>query len=123
MDSVIKIIPSVSQNAQGSIQVDRIGTAIYLSPKVSKSLFAQLYLLNDPSKKYETVKLAHSQPDIVLADLNSQGASIGEFAYFNGFRGPIKIWKTDYPENILYKEEFLRTSGEYADMDNFDFTK
>ncbi|MBS3086423.1 hypothetical protein J4422_01865 [Candidatus Pacearchaeota archaeon] len=123
LDSVIKIIPSVSQNAQGSIQVDRIGTAIYLSPKVSKSLFAQLYLLNDPSKKYETVKLAHSQPDIVLADLNSQGASIGEFAYFNGFRGPIKIWKTDYPENILYKEEFLRTSGEYADMDNFDFTK
>jgi len=123
LDSTIKVIPFVSQNNQGAIQVDRIGAAIYLSPKVSKSLFSQLYLLNDPLKKYETVKLAHSQPDIVLADLNSQGANIGEFAYFNGFRGPIKIWKVDYPENILAREEFLRTEGEYADMDNLQFVR
>ena len=122
LDAIVKMIPQVSQNAQGGIQVDRIGAAIYLSPKVSKSLFAQLYLLNDPLDEYETVKLVHSQPDVVLNDLNNQGARLGEFAYFNGFRGPIKIWEVDYPENTLAREEFLRTDGEYADMDNLQFT-
>ena len=123
LDATIKMIPQVSQNAQGGIQVDRIGAAIYLSPKVSKSLFAQLYLLGDPEKKYPTITLAHSEPDVILNDLNSQGANIGEIAYFNGLRGALKIWKVDYPENIITKEEFLRIDGEYADMDDLQFTK
>ncbi len=122
LDAVIKLIPSVSQNDKG-VNIDRAGAVIYLSPRVSKGLFAQLYLLNDPLKEYETVKLAHSEPDLTIDSLNKQGADLGEFAYISGFRGPIKIWKVDYPNNIIVREEFLRTSGTYAEFDNLTFTE
>lgn len=122
LDAVIKVIPQVSQTTNsGSLKIDRIGAVIYLSPKVSKGLFAQLYLLGDPLKKYETVSLALSQPDLIVDNLNKQGANLGDIVYFNGFRGPIKIWKVDYPSNILAREEFLRTSGEFAEFDNLQF--
>jgi len=123
LDSVVKMIPQLSQTAQGSVQIDKIGAAIYLSPKVSKSLFSRLYLLGDPLKEYETVKLAYLEPDPVLKSLNDQGANVGDLAYFGGFRGPIKIWEVDYPENIIAREEFLRTEGEYAEFDDLQFTK
>ena len=122
LDAVIKVIPQVSQaTGQQSVQIDKIGAAIYLSPKVSKGLFAQLYLLGDPFKKYGTVTLAHSQPDPIVDNLNKQGARLGDMVFFSGFRGPLKIWKVDYPNNILAKEEFLRTSGEFAEFDNLQF--
>ncbi len=122
LDAVVRTIPRIYQEEQG-IKIDSIGASIYLSPKVSKGLFAQLYLLNDLLKKYKTITLAYSQPDTILDDFNNQGANVGEFAYFNGFRGPIKIWKVEYPDNILEREEFLRTTGEYAEFDNLTFTK
>ena len=122
LDAVIKIIPQVSQiTGQGGLQIDRIGAVVYLSPKVSKGLFAQLYLLGDPLKKYETLSIAHSEQDLIVDSLNKQGANLGEIIYFNGFRGPLKIWKVDYPSNILAREEFLRTSGEFAEFDNLQF--
>ena len=58
----------------------------------------------------------------MIANLAAQGASLGEFVEFGGFRGPIKIREINYPENILEKEEFLRTSGEYAQFDGLKFT-
>jgi hypothetical protein len=122
LDAVIMLIPSASSTGQ-NIQFDDLGAVIYLSPKVSRGLFAQLYLMNDPLKKYPTIKLAHSEPDFLISDLNSQGAGIGDFLYFNGFRGPIKIWKTDYPNNIIAREEFLRTTGGYGEFDNLTFIR
>ena len=122
MDSVIRIIPSISQNANG-LNVEKNGAVIYLSQRVSKGLFAQLYILNDPLKRYPTISLSHSEPDTLIKNLNAQGANLGEFAYFGGFRGPVKIWKVDYPANTVLREEFLRTSGGYAEFDNLTFTK
>ncbi len=122
LDAVIKVIPMVSQNNQG-IQIDRTGALIYLSPRVSKSLIAQLYLLNDPLKKYQTLTIAHSEPDFVSGNLNSQGAGLGDIIYFNGLRGPIKIWKVNYPENVLVKDEFLKTSGGYGEFDDLTFIR
>ena len=120
LDVVIKIIPKISQGG-GGIQIDNLGAAIYLSPKVSKGLFAQLYLLNDVFENYPTVTLAHAETDPTIQSLNNQGANLNEFVHFNGFRGPIKIWKIDYPSNILAKEEFLRISGDYAEFDDLEF--
>lgn len=120
LNVVMRIIPKISQEG-GGIQIDNLGTAIYLSPKVSAGLFAQLYLLNDAFKNYPTVTLAHAETDPTVKSLNNQGANLNEFVFFNGFRGPIKIWKVDYPSNILVKEEFLRISGDYAEFDNLKF--
>ena len=121
LDAVIMIIPQIFQNNNQQVNIDFLGTAVYLSPKVSKSLFAQLYLLDNSFGKYETVSLAHAEQDPIVSNINSQGANVGDFAYFHGLRGPIKIWKVDYPSNILVKEEFLRTSGEYGEFDNLKF--
>lgn len=122
LEAVMRIIPKINQNNQ-QIQIDNLGVAIYLSPKVSKSLFSQLYLLNDAFENYKTLTLAHSQDSPLISSLKSQGARFGDFVYFNGFRGPIKIWKVDYPSNIISRKEFTRTTGEYAEFDNLTFTK
>ena len=120
VDAIVRIIPSAGQNNQ-QIQIDKMGTVIYLSPKVSKSFFAQLYLLNDVFDNYETIRLVHSQPGQVVSSFGSQGANFGEFIFFQGFRGPIKIWEVSYPSNILAKEEFIRLNGEYAEFDDLKF--
>ena len=122
LDAVVYIIPRVYQTNQG-IQIDNFGTIIYLSPKNMKSLVSQLYILNDPFNQYPTIKIAHSESDPTIKSLNNQGVNLNEFIFFNGMRGPIKIWEVDYPENILTREEFLRTSGEYAEFDNLVFVK
>ena len=96
---------------------------MYISSKVSKGLMAQLYLMNDPFNNYPTLELAYSEPDAAVQSLTSQGVNLKEFIFFNGIRGPIKIWRVNYPENILAREEFLRTSGGYAEFDDLVFTK
>lgn len=124
LNATLRVIPSVSTPDGKQINVDQTGTIAYLSPRVSKSLFAQLYLMGDPFNEYPTIRLVHSESDPFINSLNQQGANIGEFLYFQGFRGPIKIWDTrQIPNNILAREEFLRTSGEYAEFDNLDFIK
>ena len=123
LDAIIRVIPSIAETSQ-QISVENLGAVIYLSPKVSKSLFAQLYLLKDPFNNYPTIKLAYSQEDSVIASLKAQGLDFGEFVFFNGFRGPIKIWDTtDIPDNILITEEFLRRKGDWAEFDNLQFVR
>ncbi len=122
LDAVVRIISSASSTGT-NIQVDNLGSVIYLSPKVSKSLFAQLYLMNDPFNNYPTIRLAYGQDDPIIASLKVQGLNSEEFIFFNGFRGSIKIWKVDYPNNIIAKEEFLRRSGEYAEFDDIQFVR
>jgi hypothetical protein len=122
LDAVVRTMPSVNPSEQ-NVQIDKLGSVIYLSPKVSKSLFARLYLLNDVFRDYPSLSVASSTPEPTIKLLNSQGANVGDFVYFQGFRGPIKIWKVDYQDNILEKEEFLRRQGELAGFDDLQFTK
>ncbi len=125
MEAGVMIIPRINQvSGSGRIQLDVLGASIYLSPKVFKSLFVQLYLMDDYFNNYSTIKLAHGQDDPVISSLKAQGLEIGEFAYFNGFKGPIKIWNIrDIPDNILIREEFLRRQGDWAEFDNLQFVK
>jgi len=122
-ESIIYIIPQIKQVNTG-IQLDEMGALIYLSPMVANSLVAQLYLMNDPSNIYEGIKLAHSEPDPLETSLEMySNKNINEFFYFNGLRGPLKIWKVEPSENIIVREEFSMTSGEYAGLDNLTFVK
>jgi asparagine N-glycosylation enzyme membrane subunit Stt3 len=122
LDAGISIIPSLSQSDQG-LQINPLGSLIYMTSKTFDGLFAQLYLMNDPLNKYSTFKLSHSESDPIIGSINAQGAGLPEIVYFQGFRGPIKIWEVDYPSNTLEREEFLRTSGEYAEFDALEFTR
>jgi len=121
LDAVFFVFPKLYGEGQG-VLVNNLGAGLYLSPKVSKSLFAQLYLMNDVFNNYETIKLAHSEDDSVVKSLKMQGIDLGEFVYYQEVRGPIKIWDVKkVPENILVKEEFLRRAGEYAEFDDLKF--
>lgn len=122
LDGIAMIIPAAGYNSN-QIQIDNTGALIYLSPKTSKSLFAQLYLLDDAFGNYKTLKIAHTEEDSAVTSLKSQGGKIGEFLYFQGFRGPIKIWKISYPEDIIAREEFTNPSGEYAEFDDLQFVR
>jgi len=123
LDAIVRVIPSIAEAGQ-QISVENLGSVIYLSPKVSKSLFAQLYLMDDPFNNYPTIRLAHSQDDPVIASLKTQGLNFGDFVFFRGFRGPIKIWDTtNIPDNILITEEFLRRQGDWAEFDDLQFVR
>ena len=111
IEATARIMQGATLSGQSSVSVDELGSVIYLSPKVSKGLFAQLYLMDDPSNNYKTLIVAHSEPDPFVASLRAQGLNLDEIVYFQGFRGPIKIWKIGYPDNILKKDEFLYPPG------------
>lgn len=119
LEVVIDIIPGISGQ-----RVNRMGAAIYLSQKVSKSLFAQLYLLDDAFGNYESVKVVHIEDDQVVASLKAQGASNSDFVYYNGFRGPIKIWDvSEIPNEINVVPEFKEGPvGEYGTLDDLQFS-
>ena len=124
LDAVVSIIPRFYTDSSGTLQYEQTGGLIYLSPKVSKTLFAQLYLLNDAFENYPELELVHREEDPLVSSIKSQGlTNLNEFIYYQGFRGPIKIWKYKDSDRIISHEEFLRTSGEYAEFDDLQFVK
>jgi len=118
IEAVVRALPTLESNS-----INPIGSVLYLSPKVAKGLFAQLYLLDDAFGNYGTLELVHSEDDPVVKSIRSQGFDSGDFIYYQGFRGPIRIWKVGIPDNIIEREEFLKTDGEYGELDNLKFTK
>jgi len=73
--------------------------------------------MDDPLDNYETIKLAHSEDDQVVKSLKMQGVDLGEFVYYQGFRGPIKIWDVSYLEDTPIHEEYLRQNVEWGGLD------
>ena len=125
IEATLRIIPSITQN----MQVDELGALAYLSEKTKDSLFAQLYLMNDPHNNYPTIQLAHKQDDFIIESVRQQGVDLGDFVYFQGLRGPIKIWDTaDIPEDVNVREELLyppagwnNADGPWAFLDDLEF--
>ena len=128
VDSVIKIVPSLSRSQQGT-SINQKGSAMYLSRKVSKSLVAQLFILDDPFNKYESLELVHKEPDQVVEMLKMQNAIPQEedFVKYGGIRGPIKIWAAeDIPEDIIAHKEFTQRDPygddwEFGMLDKLEF--
>ncbi|NPE27130.1 hypothetical protein HNV12_03960 [Methanococcoides sp. SA1] len=118
LDVVIQVIPNIENG-----QINHLGAAIYLSQKVSEGLFARLYLMDDAFGDYETLKLEHVEDDPVVASLKAQGAIDGDFVYYQGFRGPIKIWDvSEVDEEIKIVEEFKEPlTGEFGTLDSLEF--
>ena len=80
-------------------------------------------LMMENLSDYNTLKLVHSEHNPFVKQLMAQGAPILDLFYYQGLVGPIKIWEVNYPDDIIAREEFLRTSGKYAEFDNLKFTK
>ena len=89
MNGCFRIIPTINDNL-----INNIGAGLFLSPRVKKTVFANLYLLN---KEGENFKLAYSDEDRV------------PLALYNGrLIGPYKIWEISYPKDLKVPEYFYK---------------
>jgi hypothetical protein len=70
-------------------------------------MLVQKYILNDPFNNFPNFKIAHVEPNTIIADLNNQGMNLPEFVYYQGVQGPIKIWEIKYIGNEKVKQEYL----------------
>ena len=97
LNGTIKIISRADSNGN----IDSKGTLLYLSPRISKTLFSHLYILDDPINKFPNFKIAHIEPNLFTRN--------NEIFYYDpiGIVGPIKIWSVTYSGNEKFKEEYI----------------
>lgn len=107
IEAGVFLMPRINQDSNGQVQVENDGSLIYLSERTVKSQLARLYLYNEQNH----FKLVHTEDDFLVANLRAQGVKIGDFAYFNGIRGPIKVWEIDYPTGMEKNESYLNLAG------------
>jgi asparagine N-glycosylation enzyme membrane subunit Stt3 len=105
--AVLRMVPSGIQDTTGGLKIDKFGALVYISPRVARTLFANLYLMDDPNNLYPTIDIAHTEEDYVVSALKAQGMSIDGFFYFQGLRAPLRIYKVDYPENIIARPDYF----------------
>jgi len=102
--------------SSGNVQLKEFGAALYISPRLMRGMFAQVYIMNDPLNNFPNFKLVHAEPTLIIADLRNQGMALPDFVYFNGIQGPIKIWEVEYTGKEQIKEEYLdRDETKYLD--------
>jgi asparagine N-glycosylation enzyme membrane subunit Stt3 len=110
INATVYVYANVYSSPSGT-QFDLNGAVMYLSEKTMDSLVAKLYLMNDPLNEYSELELVHSQENYPFK------------FYYQGFRGPISIWKVNEMSDILAREEFTTLNGEYGEFDDLQFIK
>jgi hypothetical protein len=122
INATVMIFPGVVSRENG-VEIDMFGAAAYLSEKTQNSLIAKLYLMGDPENQYPTLKLAYVEDASIIKTIKKQVPHLGNFVYYGGLVGPIKIWKT---ENIQKRQEFLQNIDPeegWGELDSLQFTK
>jgi len=104
LDAGVFLYPRIIAQQGGGIDVNEIGSAMYLSKRTIHSHLANLYLFDQESNYF---KLAHTESSYMIDSLRNQGLEIGEFVYYGGFQGPIKIWNISYPSDIQKNPAYL----------------
>lgn len=106
IEAGVIIVPQLVEDSRG-IAIDDKGAMLYLSERTVHSHLAKFYLYGEENQNF---KLAHSEDDLLVAQIKQQNpAFTNDFIYYQGFRGPIKIWEINYPADIEENEEYLRT--------------
>ena len=95
MPACLRIIPTFVSNTQG----DGFGAAIFVSPRVYRTVFGQMYLLEKDLPGFKTV----------YEDSNNMPLAI----YQGRLIGPLKIWEAD-TRGVAFKPEYLET--QYPDV-------
>ncbi len=106
IEAGVFLFPKLEIN-EGGFSAKSLGAAFYLSGRVINSQLARLYLFGQESNYF---KIAHVESSPFVYDLKNQGVNLGEFVYYNGFQGPIKIWELEYPSNIQLDLNYLDTN-------------
>ncbi len=111
------VFPSIQTSSSG-VTKNNIGAAMYISPRLLRGFLAQKYILNDPFNNFPNFKLNHTEPNLIINSLNSQGMNLPDFVYYQGVQGPIKIWDIKYTGKEKVKQEYLDTDAtKYLDWE------
>ena len=103
LDAGIFLMPSV--NSQNQIEID--GALLFLSNRTVRTQLARLYLYKEDDPYF---KLVHTEDDFFVSQIKSQNPSFNsDFVYYQGVRGPIRIWEIKYPAGMKVKQEYLQT--------------
>ncbi len=106
VESGVYLFPRAIQSGN-SLQIDFEGAMLYLSERVVKSQLARLYLYKENNPNF---KLVLSEDDFIVGQIKAGNPGFSnDIIYFQGFRGPIRIWEINYPKDIEFKEEFIDT--------------
>jgi dolichyl-diphosphooligosaccharide--protein glycosyltransferase len=89
LKSCFRIIPQIEPNNQANI----IGGGLYLSERVRRTLFSQIYLFN---KKWDYIQEVYNDQDKWPLAF-----------YRRTVIGPLKIWKVTYPQDIKPNPQYL----------------
>jgi len=112
LDAGVFLFPKLNSLPDGRININEFGAAMYLSKRTVHTQLARLYLFREESEYF---KLAHSENSFIIDNLEQQGLNIGDFLYYQGFQGPIKIWEITYPSDIKINPEYLER--DYPNME------
>jgi asparagine N-glycosylation enzyme membrane subunit Stt3 len=104
LEAGIFTFPKINSLENGQASINKFGASMYLSERTIHSGLARLYLFNENSKYF---RLVHSENSLFVDQLKQQGGDFGEFIFYNGFQGSIKIWEIKYPLDIEFKSEYL----------------
>jgi hypothetical protein len=108
IEAAVSLIDKVDVSSSNQLSIDSIGAAIYLSPRILRGFLGQVYILDGKLGKFPNFNLVHDEPDFIIDQINQQGANLGDFVYYQGLRGPIKIWSIKYTGEEKVKEDYLR---------------
>jgi len=100
------IIQRIDQVGQ-QVRKDDLGAVVYISPRVMRGFLGQVYLLDDPLNNFPNFKLVHTEQNIIVENLNSQGMGLNDFVYFQGVQGPIKIWEINYTGEEKFNPAYI----------------
>jgi len=92
-DGVLPACMRILPNIQDSSYIP-FGNALFISPKVAKTFFARLYLLDEIIPGF----------NVVYSD-DSLGARLG--VYNGNLWGPMRIWEIVYPEGTKTSNDYL----------------
>ena len=99
-EGCLYVIPSLKSDNT----MNNLGVGMFLSERNMRALWVRLYLLGQK----ENFQLVHKEQDYVVKSLKDQGVKIKDFIYYQGVRGPIKIWKVKYTGDEEVNPEYLQ---------------
>jgi len=114
VDSGMFIFPRLDILQDGRASSNNVGAMLYLSPRVVHSRVARSYLFDQKSDYF---KLVHTESNLFIDNLKQQGSNVGEFIYYQGFQGPIKIWEIKYPSGIMSNPKYLSEDYSNPELD------
>jgi dolichyl-diphosphooligosaccharide--protein glycosyltransferase len=109
INAAISIVQKIDADGNGGMSLDQMGAIIYLSPRILRGFLGQVYILDDAFNNFPNFKIVHSEPDYIISSINAPNVKFGEFVYYQGLRGPIKIWEIKYSGKETINKDYTLT--------------